>query len=186
MLPASERLRRASVFQRAYTGRKSISTEYFTLYILLRQRKLQGQLKTGQGVQESDLTRERAGQRLETDAAEGRQGGKKCRQWRPLVGFVVSKKVIKGACQRNRVKRRMREAYRSLRSGEKEEKSVSSGELRDVSRSLQQWYALVWVINEKVLNANWEEICKKMEESLLQASRRYGEKGAHEERRPGR
>jgi hypothetical protein len=72
----------------------------------------------------------------------------------------------------------VREAYRRLRAGEEEEKSVSSGESIDVIRSLGQWYALVWVINEKALNAKWDEICKKMEECLFQAHKKYGqEKG---------
>jgi ribonuclease P protein component len=166
-------LRRASVFQRAYTGRKSVSSEYFTLYILLRQRKAQAGVKASNSA-------------VLGGGAPGSKGRNYCVKRWPLVGFVVSKKVIKGACQRNLAKRRMREAYRHLRSSEKGEKGVSSGEFRDVIMSLEQWYALVWVINEKVLNAKWDEICKKMEESLLQANRRYGEKGVQESKRPSR
>lgn len=173
MLPATERLRRASVFQRAYTGRKSISSEFFTLYILLRQRKPQSGVRASANLQKGE-------------GAPARKGRtERLKRW-PLVGFVIAKKVLKSACQRNRAKRRMREAYRHLRSSETGEKGVSSGEFVDVIRSLEQWYALVWVINEKVLNANWGEICKKMEESLLQANRKYGEKGVQEAKRPGR
>ena len=186
MLPATERLKRSSVFQRAYTARKSISTEYFTLYILQRQRKTGVLAKERQGGKKNPLIGPLPSEGSSSESANAALSNKKGgRQW-PLVGFVISKKVIKGACQRNRVKRRMREAYRGLRTSEKGEKSVSSGESKDVIRSLQQWYAVVWVINEKVLNANWKEICKKMEECLLQASRKYGEKSVQEEKRSGR
>jgi len=92
----------------------------------------------------------------------------------PLVGFVVSKKALKNACERNHAKRRVREAYKRLCSiGRKQ-----ADESTDVIISLQQWYALVWVINEKALNANWEEICKKMSECLSLADRKYGWPGS--------
>jgi ribonuclease P protein component len=139
VLPAAERLRRASAFQRVYSGKRSIFGQFFTLYVL-----------------------ERQGKNRNVGA-----GGKF-----PLVGFVVSKKVIRNANRRNRAKRRVREAYRCLRklAGGQSETSL---ELADVINSLPHWYAIVWVINENVLNAPWTEICKKMEECLLRANKKY-------------
>lgn len=151
MLPSAERLRRSSVFQRAYTGRKSIPSDLFTLYILPRthqKRKVESS--------ESDRP-----QRL------------------PLVGFVVSKKTCKRASDRNRAKRRVREAYRLLRTGAyKTNKTdeVEGNNLYDVMGSLPQWYALVWVLNETVVSATWEEICKRMEGCLSEAARKFGQK----------
>ena len=147
MLLAAERLRRASAFQRVYSGKQSIFGQFFTLYVLKRQG---GKPNIGPGAK------------------------------LPLVGFVVSKKAIKNATQRNRAKRRVREAYRRLRGdfGRKSPDSAKSsakiyeGSV-DVIKSLPQWYALVWVINESVLNANWQEICKKMEECLERANKKY-------------
>ena len=40
---------------------------------------------------------------------------------------------------------------------------------------LSQWYALIFVINEKALTAAWPEICKKMEDSLLLVDKKYGQ-----------
>jgi len=151
VLPSAERLRRSSVFQRAYTGRKIIPSDLFTLYILPRT----NQKRKGEGTDPDRL------QRL------------------PLVGFVVSKKTCKNASDRNRAKRRVREAYRLLRTGAyksdktDEEKADS---LYDVMGSLPQWYALVWVLNETVVNATWPEICKRMERCLSEATRKFGQK----------
>ncbi|MFX5668415.1 ribonuclease P protein component, partial [Acinetobacter baumannii] len=61
----------------------------------------------------------------------------------PLVGFVVAKKVCKSACLRNKVKRRIREAYRLLR--------LSDSQAR---QELAQWYAMVFVIQPKALEAD--------------------------------
>jgi ribonuclease P protein component len=185
VLTASERLRRAGVFQRAYSARKSISAEYFTLYVLPKQGKPRSEMKGGPGAATMALNNQLGKESTNGTRPEASQGGESRSPRWPLVGFVISKKVLKSACKRNRAKRRTREAYRHLRSGEKGEKSVSSGESTDVIRTLPQWYALVWVINEKVLKANWQEICKKMEECLLKASNKYGRmKSIEEERRP--
>ncbi|MFX7025311.1 ribonuclease P protein component, partial [Acinetobacter baumannii] len=48
------------------------------------------------------------------------------------MGFVVAKKVSKSACLRNKVKRRIREAYRLMRSSDPE-----------IRQELAQWYAMV-------------------------------------------
>lgn len=81
----------------------------------------------------------------------------------PLVGFVISKKVCKSACQRNRAKRRVREAYRIMRR-----------DMVESTQRLEQWYALVFVLNNKALEANWEEIRETVAGCLSKADSRYG------------
>ncbi|HEY9867720.1 MAG TPA: ribonuclease P protein component [Candidatus Obscuribacterales bacterium] len=78
---------------------------------------------------------------------------------RPLVGFVVGKKVHNKAAYRNLAKRRVREAYRAVRLGD---------------ASVKQWYAMVWVVHNKVLNATWDEVLKAVAECLVRADRKYG------------
>jgi ribonuclease P protein component len=78
---------------------------------------------------------------------------------RPLVGFVVGKKVHNKAAYRNLAKRRVREAYRGVRLGD---------------ASVKQWYAMVWVVHNKVLKATWDEIRQAVADCLARADRRYG------------
>jgi ribonuclease P protein component len=86
----------------------------------------------------------------------------------PLVGFVVAKKVSKSACKRNRAKRRIREAYKLLRRS-------SLAQSSEVSQLfLEQWYAIVFVIHEKVMTATWEEIEKSVASCLIKANTKYG------------
>src|SRR5688572_7121182 len=61
----------------------------------------------------------------------------------PLVGFVIGKKVYAKATQRNRAKRRVREAYRLWRL-----KLIQNPE--EQSYNLQQWYSLVWHIRAEI------------------------------------
>ncbi len=149
MLPASERLRRANVFQRAYAGRKSVSTAYVTLYVLPK---------------------------INSGAAKKTSFTKKTSARRPLVGFVVAKKVSKNATDRNKAKRRVREAYRRL----SREDIVNNGQAavfankQNVGQNLDQWYALVWVLHTKVLSATWQEIQKTVVECLEKADAKYG------------
>ncbi len=75
----------------------------------------------------------------------------------PMTGFVVSKKVSKSAVRRNRMKRRTREAYRALRT-----------------QSQNQWYVMVLVIKENVLNASWADLCRTMEVAFGEAAQKYG------------
>ncbi len=81
----------------------------------------------------------------------------------PLVGFVVAKKVCKSACARNRAKRRLREVYRHLRQ---------NPAITDFS--LNQWYALVWVVHEKGLLPSFQEIENTVVDCLIKADKRYG------------
>lgn len=76
-----------------------------------------------------------------------------------MTGFVVSKKVSKSACLRNKMKRRIRESYRLLRS-----------------QSLSQWYVMILVIKENARNASWTDLCRTMETAFAEAARKYGRK----------
>ena len=87
----------------------------------------------------------------------------------PFVGFVIGKKVHAKAVQRNRAKRRVREAYRLLR--EKLMKSDGSAKT-----SLLHWYALVWHIRIEAIDAPFQQICDSVEECLTQAAVKYGRK----------
>ena len=86
-----------------------------------------------------------------------------------MVGFVVSKKISKSACRRNKMKRRLREAYRNLFVGARLAEPVAK-----IKKSMSNWYALVFVIKENALTATWSEICSIMENAFLEAARRYG------------
>ncbi|MBU6454043.1 MAG: ribonuclease P protein component, partial [Cyanobacteria bacterium REEB67] len=118
MLPASERLRKTSVFQRAYSAKNSVNSGCVTLYVLLKRSK-DSQKKPpsfNQKNQEKHLATCRP------DHQAGSSDLKNLvekRGWPhnsfPLVGFSISKKVLKSACKRNRAKRRVREAYREFR-----------------------------------------------------------------------
>jgi ribonuclease P protein component len=128
MLPLSERLKRPSLFARAYSARKSVATPIFTLYVLPRSSP---------------------------------------KQVLPMVGFVVSKKISKSACQRNKMKRRLREAYRKVTGSMSENTGAGNAPLRKL-------YAVVLVIREGMLKTSWSDTCTTMENALLEAARRYG------------
>lgn len=172
LLPANERLRKSSVFQRAYTGRKNVNTRLVTLYVVPRAKS----------------ERKAPGAKQTFNAAR-----------MPFVGFVVAKKVLKSAVARNRVKRRVREAYRlltrSLREGHSDtvqaagEKTVQNTaictEAKSETRSkpelagranykLGQWYVLVFVLHAAALEASWAEILKAVDECLSKAEHKYG------------
>ena len=134
MLPDAERLRKAGLFQRVYTGRKSVSSDLFSLYVLPRQPKSSPRF--------------------------------------PLSGFVVGKKTLSKACDRNRAKRRLREAYRAVK------KELQLAGASDEISKIEQWYAIVWVIQAKVLKAEFSEIVKTVRQSLLKAHDKFGAKRA--------
>ena len=135
MLPSSERLRRKSVFQRAYKERRSVSSPQVSLYVLPK-------------------------------VAKGNPN-KVNTYWRPLAGFVVSKKTAKSACKRNRVKRQTREAYRLL------SRRIFSGQKNHFG--LRDWYAIVFVIHPKALTSNFDEIARSVESCLIRAEKKYGQ-----------
>lgn len=138
MLPPNERLRKTSVFQRAYTGRKSVSTRLVTLYVVPRAKS----------------------ERKPSNAEQVRM---------PFVGFVAAKKVLKSAVSRNRVKRRVREAYRLLTRSLREEPSQQKPKYR-----LGQWYVLVFVLHAVALEASWTEILNAIDECLNKAEHKFG------------
>lgn len=163
MLPANERLRKSSVFQRAYTGRKSVNTRLVTLYVVPRAKTERKTPNQSQAVR------------------------------MPFVGFVAAKKVLKSAVSRNRVKRRVREAYRlltrSLRESPKEravanaqaaigktvQNTIDSTEgAFNPKYKLGQWYVLVFVLHAVALEASWTEILNAVNECLTKAENKFG------------
>lgn len=138
MLPQAERLKRAGLFQRVYTARKTVSTELVSLYVLAKQPRPSARP--------------------------------------PLVGFVAGKKTLSNAVDRNRAKRRLREAYRLLRR-----RFPSDGDQASPPESalkLEQWYALVWVIQGKLLEADFSEIEEAVRYCLQKADQKFGSKRA--------
>ncbi len=88
----------------------------------------------------------------------------------PLAGFVVAKKVHNKSAVRNRVKRRVREAYRLLRL-----ELQTSGEK---PLNLGQWYALVFLVHDKAITASWQEISNTVFDSLKRAEEKHGRRTA--------
>lgn len=146
MLPSKERLRRASVFQRAYNGRTRVNTPLISLYVLPRQSK--------GGPQGRGSPQNQGGKP---------DGARAVDSWRPLSGFVVAKKVSKSSCKRNRAKRRLREAYRLLRNSPE-----------GVALELSQWYALIFVAHPPMLEATWQDVEKAVRDCLQRAHGKLG------------
>lgn len=138
MLPPNERLRKSSVFQRAYTGRKSVNTRLVTLYVVPRAKS---ERKAPNSYNAARL---------------------------PFVGFVAAKKVLKSAVSRNRVKRRVREAYRLLT------RSLREDPVSPSSYKLGQWYVLVFVLHANALEATWTDILNAVDECLKKAEHKFG------------
>lgn len=130
MLPSRERLRRKSVFQRAYKERRHVSSPQVSLYVLPK--------LSHPGNNE---------------------------KWRPLVGFVVSKKTARNASARNRVKRQTREAYRKL------SRALFDGAKEHIS--LSSFYALVFVVHPKAINSTFDEIFQAVESCLIRAEKKF-------------
>ena len=149
MLPAHERLRKTSVFQRAYAARNSVSFGCGTLYVLHR-RPPGG--KPGAKARPEAAVKVKSGNQLKL----------------PLVGFSISKKVFKSACKRNRAKRRVREAYRLVKNGFDENFRQEA--------AMHRWYALVYVINPTALTLGFTEIAAAIRESLIKAGKKFGQK----------
>lgn len=92
----------------------------------------------------------------------------------PLSGFVAAKKALSKACDRNRAKRRLREAYRSVRV---ELASQAVGSAQNAAK-IEQWYAIVWVVQAKVLKAEFSDIIKSVRQCLQKANEKFGVKRA--------
>jgi ribonuclease P protein component len=157
VLPSPERLTRAGLFQRAYTARKSINTACLTLYVVPRSDR--GKSSPRSKTQSTKTTL--------ASSANSQELARIHVAPLPLVGFVVAKKVCKSACARNRAKRRVREAYRLMR--------LSNAEFRE---KLSQWYAMVFVLHSKSLDAPWTDIQNAVLESLNKADAKYGRASA--------
>ncbi|MBX9687052.1 MAG: ribonuclease P protein component [Candidatus Obscuribacterales bacterium] len=94
----------------------------------------------------------------------------------PLAGFVVGKKTLAKACDRNRAKRRLREAYKAVRSPVAYERDGSQNSSEQLK--LGQWYAIVWVVQAKLLEAEYSDILDSVRKCLQKASQKFGEKRA--------
>jgi ribonuclease P protein component len=89
----------------------------------------------------------------------------------PLTGFVAAKKIMAKAVERNRAKRRLREAYRIV----SKELKLDSGQGKTPDRlRLGEWYAIVWVAQAEVLKADFSDIIKSVHECLLKANQKFG------------
>jgi ribonuclease P protein component len=87
----------------------------------------------------------------------------------PFVGFVIGKKADARAAQRNRAKRRVREAYRLFRQKVMKTEGTSRTHLK-------HWYALVWHIRIEATDVPFQQIYQSVEECLAQAAEKYGRK----------
>lgn len=140
LLPASERARKSSVFTRAYTARRSVSSGCLTLYILHRF----------------------VPKRLRTE----KNGPAENKPARLLVGFSIAKKVLKSACRRNRCKRRVREAYKAVKT-----ELLSGDELTD---GFKHWYAAIFVIGAEAQELPYSDLKRVMRECLVKANKKFG------------
>ena len=86
----------------------------------------------------------------------------------PLVGFSISKKVLKSACKRNRAKRRVREAYREIRRTAEPELVAQV--------KMERFYSLVFVINPSVLTAKFDDVSAAVKDSLIKATKKFSHK----------
>jgi ribonuclease P protein component len=161
VLPSSERLTRAGLFQRAYNARKSINTSLLTLYVLPRQDRGRAPGRANNQTNKTSLASSPQPVELAKMQVPPVIPAVPANLV-PLVGFVIAKKVCKSACARNRAKRRVREAYRTMRLTN-----------TNFNETLAQWYALVFVLNNKILDADWAEVQKTVQDSLRKANDKY-------------
>lgn len=82
-----------------------------------------------------------------------------------MVGFAISKKMLKSACKRNRAKRRAREAYRLTRLEQ------IAGDTDDFS--LFRFYSLIFVINPSILALDFTQVRKAMDDCLSKAAKKF-------------
>lgn len=89
----------------------------------------------------------------------------------PLAGFVIGKKVHAKSTDRNRSKRRVREAYRLLRI-QLQQGLLLSEPLKGLN--LEQWYAIVFVIQGDLLDKSWAEVSQTVVNCLMKANEKHG------------
>ncbi|MBI5172155.1 MAG: ribonuclease P protein component [Candidatus Obscuribacter sp.] len=173
MLPTAERARKSSVFTRAYTARRSVSSGCLTLYVLHRftPRRLAkakgGAQAVGAAKALNSVSGASAGQSSQPEQVRAAAAGITISgQIRLLVGFSIAKKVLKSACKRNRCKRRAREAYRAVRS--------EAALVKELSEGLSNWYALVFVISPDALKVTFEELKTAVRDCLTKANKKFG------------
>ena len=74
------------------------------------------------------------------------------------VAFVVSKKIDKRAVVRNKIKRRMREAYK---------------ELTKANPNYNQWISLIFSAKKECITADYKIIKAQLKEILEKAQKKY-------------
>ncbi len=80
----------------------------------------------------------------------------------PLIGFVISKKIVKKACLRNKSKRKIREAVRVLIQ-----------ENVEFSQSLSKWYAMVFIIIKDLKDISFTELKQALINTVKLAKEKY-------------
>lgn len=92
----------------------------------------------------------------------------------PLTAFVAGKKTLSKASDRNRAKRRLREAYKAVKSGS----GLKDADDMSDCIQLKQWYAMVFVVQSGVLNGDFKDIVKSVRLCLEKANQKFGVKRA--------
>ena len=78
------------------------------------------------------------------------------------AGFVVGKKVHKSAVKRNKIKRRLREAYKDLRKKE--------------DFRLKDYRNLIVIARPAIIESDYNKIYNALENCIKKASKRFGAK----------
>ncbi|MGD9579909.1 MAG: ribonuclease P protein component [Vampirovibrionia bacterium] len=73
----------------------------------------------------------------------------------PKVGFVVAKKVTKKATGRNKIKRRLREAYRAIKNKDLE--------------AVKEFGSIIFIARPSIIDSNYNDIYKNIELCLKKA-----------------
>ncbi len=80
----------------------------------------------------------------------------------PLIGFVISKKTIRLAINRNKAKRKLREAVRNLIKCNLE-----------FSQDIKNWYAIVFVINKELKEISFTDLLHEVINAVKLAKEKY-------------
>jgi ribonuclease P protein component len=168
LLPAAERLRKTSVFQRAYSAKNSVNSGCVTLYVLIKRNHKKADSLDKLATTCRPDSKAGSSAMPANPASKSQTKIKWPHRSYPLVGFSISKKVLKSAVKRNRAKRRVREAYRILRQG------AEADYIAQVN--MDRFYSLVFVINPSVLTAKFEDVSAAMKDALVRASKKFSNK----------